>query len=477
MRGRRLELRLAAWLLAGLGCLLGAADGHARLPEPVKRTLVALRVPESRVGLMVQALDAAQPTVAHNVDQPFNPASTMKLVTTFCALEVLTPAHRFVTEAYAGGPVRNGRLQGDLVLRGGGDPMFVEQDLRELVWALRDRGIAEIDGDLVLDTRLFDLPTHDPGAFDNRPLRSYNVGPDALLFNFQTLRFRLIPDPQAGEVRVTTRPRPANLVVKNGLRYRNTRCGSAARRLRMSRGDDVTTVLAGLYPGSCGEVVLNRSVMPNDAFLFGTFKTLWLEAGGAFSGRLGTGAAPDGAEPIALHRSRSLGEMVRGINKYSNNVMTRQLLLALGVHGAEAPGTLDKGRAAIAQCLSERGISMPSLVVDNGSGLSRTARASPRGLANLLLAAAQSRFYGDFLASLPLSGLDGTLRSRLDNPAFQGRLQLKTGSLRNAKALAGFVLDDSGRRYAVALLINDSRLQGWEFTRVEQALAAWLISR
>ncbi len=400
----------------------------------------------------MQAVDGGPPLLSHNARQAMNPASAMKLVTTYAALEMLGPAHTWRTEVLAdAGPV-DGRVNGNVYLRGNGDPKLTLEQFWLLLRQLRLHGVREIAGDLVLDRRAFALPAHDPGEFDNQPLRPYNAGPDALLVNFKSVRLLLQPDPAGKAVSVVAETPSEGLRIDNRLRLASEPCGDWREKLQVTVSG-LRIELGGAYPAACGEQALNLAPWAADVQLEGLFRALWRELGGRFSGSVREGAAPANARTLAVQESAPLAELVRDINKYSNNVMARQLFLSLD---SERPATIEGARRQLAAWLQANALQLPELVIDNGSGLSRNARISAAGLAQLLSAAWQSPLMPELIASLPLAGVDGTLRKRLQNGPTAGRAHLKTGYLEGVRAIAGYVLDNSGKRWIVVALINDA---------------------
>jgi D-alanyl-D-alanine carboxypeptidase/D-alanyl-D-alanine-endopeptidase (penicillin-binding protein 4) len=436
---RRIVLLLMLW-----ASLVARADD--RLPESVQRALKAAGIPPQAVAVVARPVDGAPAAVRHRGDAPMNPASLMKLVTTLAALETLGPAHVWRTEALAAAPMENGVLAGDLYLRGSGDPKFTHERLWLLLRELRARGLAEIRGDLVLDRTAFAPVEHDPAAFDGKPLRPYNVGPDALLFNFAALRLTLVPE--NGTVRVLAEPLPAGLEIVNRLRTVDGRCSAEWREALVARFAPGQLVLAGDYPRACGEKRWNLAGLPNAALLHGVFARLWQELGGTFTGGAREGVAPETALPLVVAESPPLGELVRDINKFSNNVMAWHLFLKVG---SGDTATADR---AIRDWLARKGLDFPELVLDNGSGLSRVARISADSLARLLAAGWASPAMPEFVASLPIAAIDGTTKKKFNGNGFAGQAHLKTGSLEGVRGIAGYLLDRHGRRHLVVFMVN-----------------------
>ena len=423
------------------------------LPASVAQALKAAGLPARSVGVFVQSVDSGAPLVRHNAQQAMNPASAMKLVTTYAALELLGPAHTWKTEALADTLPVDGTLAGNLYLRGGGDPGLMQEHLWLLLRQLRTRGVREIAGDVILDRSAFALPPHDPGEFDNDPLRPYNAGPDALLINLNSIRLTLRPDATRSRVDVLTETAGEATPVTNQLSLTHEGCGDWRERVKVrTHGDSIE--LAGQYAAACGEKALHLSPWPADKQIGQLWRGLWRELGGTLHGQVRAGNAPARALPLAAHDSTALGETVRDINKYSNNVMARQVFLSLD---NARPATPDGARRRISGWLAEKSLKLPELVIDNGSGLSRKERISADGLGRLLLAAWKSPVMPELMASLPVAGIDGTLKKRFGDSPANGRAHLKTGYLEGVRALAGYVLDQSGRRWVVVFLINDAQ--------------------
>jgi len=466
-----LRHRFAALLACALLPAGTAAAGDA-LPAPVQRVLDGHGLDAGDLSIHVQELGSGREVLAHNADTPRNPASVLKLLTTFAALDELGPAHTWRTDVYLDGQLENGVLAGDLVLRGGGDPYLVQERFWLLLRELRRRGLERIDGDLVLDTGYFSPTPEDRAAFDNQPLRAYNVTPHALLVNFNVVRFWF--EPAAEGVLVDMEPPLANLRVDNRLQPAAGRCrgyqrGIAVRARRAER--EVT--FSGEFPAACGRYSLARSVLGHEDFVFGLFTALWREMGGEFGGGLVVAETPADAERFFTMTSLPLGEVIRSINKYSNNVMTRQLLYTLGAGRYGPPGTEEKGRRAIAAWLAERGFRFPELVLENGAGRSREARITARHMTALLAAAWASPWMPEFAASMAISGMDGTY-GRRRGAAIAGRARLKTGSLDHVSTLAGYLQADDGTRYAVTILHNAGDVHRGPGDELQDALLEWL---
>jgi serine-type D-Ala-D-Ala carboxypeptidase/endopeptidase (penicillin-binding protein 4) len=509
-------------------CLIQQAVAVS-LPKEVRDELRRANIPLSSIGIVVQKTDAGTSLLSQNAELAMNPASTMKLLTTFAALEMLGPAYRWKTEVYLDGKLENGVLQGNLVFKGYGDPKLTIEQFWMWMRELRQRGLREIRGDVVLDRSFFEAIDHDPAEFDNDPTRAYNVGPNALLLNFNALHLRLIPN--ATSTNALLEPDLSGYLLSN-------RVTTVARR-PCSGGDNYTAhleehsiVLEGTIPVDCGEVDDYFSLLPQGDYFFAVFSALWREMGGTLQGGMREGRAPVDQEAFSTHLSAPLSEVIRDINKFSNNIMARQLFLTLGtavpasaytgetipaqellpvedvmallpdaggltspvdspVKGrtgranpsslrletefAPPPDTRPSGGlgaapsslrvdppaasitrsiAAMRQWLASEDMEFPELVLENGAGLSRKERISPQHLAELLRHASRSRYAAELEASLPILGMDGTMKKRFKDNEIAGYAHIKTGMLEGVKSIAGYVKTHSGKQWVMVFLIN-----------------------
>ena len=456
------------------------APAASSLPAPVAQAARSLGLAESGISLWVQRVDSPTPLISFNADALRNPASTMKLVTTFAALEWLGPAYTWSTEVYLAAPPEQGRVAGDVWLRGSGDPYLVAEEYWKLADALRKLGLQRIDGDLVFDTSYYDLGPEDPGAFDSQPNRVYNLVPHPLLVNFNAVRFLVRPERDGGSVSVSADPPLRNLQMNNRLRLHAAPCGGYQRGVALAVQDPATrdqVLLEGQFPTGCGEYSLTRTVLQPESYAFGLFDLYWHQLGGEMTGRWRVGPVPPAnRQPFYVHRSRPLGDVIRMVNKYSNNVMTRHLELTLGAEIYGAPATAEKGLRGIHEVLDQRGIDTRGLVVSNSAGLSRDSRISARQLAAVLRAGWQSPYMPEFVSSLAISGLDGTMRRRLPGTSAVGRMHLKTGTLNDVSAVAGYALQESGARWLVVVLVNAPDAHRGLGEELQDAVLRWVMT-
>lgn len=445
-----------------------AANGDA-LPPGIRTALDRAGIPAEDFAAVVVTADGST-ILSHNPDRPMNPASVMKLVTTFAALDVLGPAHVWRTEVRATGPVVDGHLRGDLVLKGDGDPGLTLEALWMLLRDIRARGIEHIDGDLLLDRSAFAVADEDPALFDGEPTRPYNAGPDALLLNHRSVRLTFAPDPLTRTVRILVDPPLPDVRIVDQLEPGDGPCDGWPEKPEVDLPGRSLT-FRGTYPLACGDKVRHFMLLPPVEYAQSLLAQLWGSLGGTFGGSIREASTPAGTWLVTRAESRPLADLVRDIDKHSNNVMARQVFLTLGRGPDGTPATVESARAAIVRWADARGLAAPELVVDNGAGLSRIERISAGALVRLLRAAHESPLGAEFVASLPLAGVDGTLKRWFLGTPVAGRAHLKTGYLDGVRAIAGYVHGDGGRTAFVVGIVNHRNARA--AAAVQEALVGW----
>jgi len=460
----RLLIRVAACSLTLPLAFSAMAENvdHSLSPR-VQKALKANKIESSALSVVMLPLNGKGTPTFVNADVSVNPASTMKLVTTYAALELLGPNHQWKTEFYADGPVENGTLNGNLYLKGGGDPKLNMEKLWLLLRDLRANGVTTVTGDLVLDRSHFvkpDLPAFDDDGNDkNKP---YLVGPDSLLVNLKAVRF--IARNEGGNVGVIVEPPIEAIHIDNRIQALPAAKCPGWPDIRYSpsaTADGVNVVVTGKLPAGCsGQTYL--SLLDHQRYAAGAVRAIWKELGGQILGADRVAEVPKQARMIARAYSPDLVEIIRDINKYSNNTMARQLFLSLGAEFRNETDANDAiaAQRVIRQWLAKKGLISPHLVIENGSGLSRAERVSARELAGLLQAAWQSPYAAEFISSLPLAAVDGTMRKRLRNTGAAGKAHIKTGTLNTVRAIAGYSRDSDGNSWAVVAILNHPRPWG-----------------
>ena len=456
----------AALLL--VAALPACAQTHLREPLPAA-VVAALRradVPvDAMSALVVPAEGSSGLRLRHQSDAQVNPASVMKLVTSYAALDLLGSQFTWSTRFLTDGVIDNGALRGNLYVRGGGDPKLVIERLQEAYAALQAQGVNVILGDLVLDHSAFDLPEIDPGAFDGEALRPYNASPDALLFNFKSVILKFQPDPAAGVARVVSEPPMAGLAIDPTVPLAPGRCSDWRGGLGARFDDPDSIRFTGRYPAACGELTWPVAYQQPGTYALRAFEGAWRAMGGLLTGQARSGLTPPQARLLHEARSLPLADILIDVNQWSNNVMAQQVFLSLGdvplAPEAGAPAgrrsSFERARAVVGQWWQRTfGPQVVAPVLENGSGLSRVERITPEALAVLLRHAARHAQAQPFVQSLAVAGVSGTAaRIARDprSPAY-GNAFLKTGTLRDVTGLAGYVNAANGSRYAVVGFVN-----------------------
>ena len=434
------------------------------MPAALQALANRMGLPPESFGLYAQAADLSGRVLASlNAETLFPLASTAKLVTTLAALDILGPHYRWRTFAFLGGPLRQGRLLGDLIIVGGGNVRLSSADLRQWFGRLRVQGLSEIWGDIVLDHFAFRLNEADHvNTPEPSPDRPHHMRPDALMLNEGVLRVSvqggrglkptLVLDPPMPGLRVVTRMNTSGDCVVNVQPEKS--------------GLSPTLSVSGSWRAACGKRELALMPLAHDDYTVRAVEGLWRESGGRLRGRVFDKRAPDRDDvwpvlpngeamtPWSVHLSDPLNSMVRDINKTSDNLAARNLMLSMAYGFPLKPATLWGARARVDLWLQGQGLAAGDIEVESGAGLSRGERGKPRALAHLLRRAWQAGSSALFLDSLPVAGVDGTLLHRMTLGPAKGRALLKTGTLLDARALAGYVKCVSGRIQAVVMLAH-----------------------
>ena len=449
----------------------------SELPLSAKKILEKHKIPQRSLSLYVKEIGAIQPLLAINTDIPRNPASSIKLITSYAGLKLLGPAYTWQTKFYLDGTLTKGTLHGNLVMEGGGDPFLVTEDFWHMLFMLQAKGLKHIQGDLLIDASRFESETGSPADFDNKPYRAYNAFPSAVLVNFRAHRFNF--EPQRDSVNIYADPPAATLKINNRVRLSGGRCRGRRHSIKKTvhtTVNNTTITFSGSYPRACGHRSMLYAVLTDEQYVYGVFKSLWESMGGTLSG---TGTTLNHEhhlkKPFHVAISKPLREIITHINKHSNNVMARQLLLTIGKEKQSVKvGTKAAGQQAIKDWLLSIDIPAPELVLDNGAGLSRKVRVSVNTLGQLLEHAYHSVYWPEFLSSLPMSGVDGTMERRLEGAIPLASVRVKTGLLKGVRSMAGYVRSREGQEYIVVLLHNHPSIQHGVGTLLQDEILEWL---
>lgn len=460
---------------------------HAQLPAPVAQLLSDAAIPEDAMSVLVLRGDTV--VLAHHAQQPRTPASTMKLVTTLVGLEQLGPVFRGRTELRTLGEVKNGVLLGDLILRGGADADFSGEVLENMLRALRYQGIRKITGNLVFDRGLWNPARGDLKVppFDESPEAYYNVIPDALMVNKNMVQIAMRST--GNKLQLDMQPALDRVTAASNMKLIEADCtkwedGWKLPEAVRQKDGSIKVMLHGTFPKNC-TADNNINVVDRDDYLDRLFRLKWKQIGGSFHGKTVDGTTPADARLLAQHVSRALPEIVRDINKPSDNTLARTVFLSLGSLQADPllgsrplPGSQDttfaRADQAVRSWMREHRIDDAGLVLENGSGLSRIERISALQMGGLLQAGLRSKWAPEFLASMPIVAVDGTMRKRLHDSPAASLARLKTGTLRDVTAIAGYVPDASGRQCIVVAMINSEQISNGRGRKALDALVDWV---
>ena len=448
---------MALCVVAMAGCATWAP--HDQLPPTVQQALQTAGMDANNVGLIASPVAGSGRGLRLNAQRPMQPGSTMKVVTTAVALDLLGSNARSRTDLLATVRPTGDVLDGPLYLRGGADTDLDWGALWTLLRQLRETGVRHIQGGLVVDRAMF-LPARlDTGVppFDESPEFQYNAIPDALYLNGNVMGFALAAD--LHKFTATVSPAlPGIQIDSSSMELIDRPCAAWEEGWKIPvvnyQSGKATVVMVGQFPRNCNQRQ-DLNVVDRQWITSAVVRQIWAQLGGQLDGADSEGATPVGATVLATHQGRPFAEVARGMMKRSDNPLTRQTYLRLGVKAAmpQEP-TLDAAGRVVREWFSAKGIATDGLVLDNGSGLSRSERITPQQMVDVLNAARRGVHWPDLWASLPLVGVDGTMSRRMKGSAAEGRARLKSGTLKNAVAVAGYVLDQNDQPWVVVAMVN-----------------------
>lgn len=459
---RQLPVALfTALLLAACSSSTPQQVKQQQLLNRLSEQLQQAQLPPDALAFVAYPLDTPTEQLSYQSTKAMQPASTMKLVTSITALEQLGPAYRGKTQLRAYEQPQK-MMQQPLVLKGYGDMDFTMQELWSLLQQAYDQGIRHVPA-IQIDRSWFNPSRPELTAlpFDETPREYYNLLPDALFLqrNMLGIRLQSTTDTVTGQLYPTIRGLE---LVTTEVRLVESGCADwypDPEQLAFKRQPhSVQLVLQGYFPKNCQKRDYLQLINRVD-FSRLLVQQLWQQISGQQQVPMLEQATSEATVLLAEHQSRALAEVLRDINKSSDNAITRQLYLALGATQTDTGRelTTEVSEQQVRGFLSSIQLDHSSLILENGSGLSRTERISPELMAALLQHAYQAHYQPELISSMPLAGMDGTLKRRFTQAQTQGKARLKTGTLRNATALAGFVTDQSGRTWVVASFINDPK--------------------
>lgn len=411
------------------------------------------RIAPHEVAFFVQDLTTGEVLAQHNADTPMNPASVMKLVTSYAALDTLGADFRWKTQWKVRSAINNGMLDGNLYWIGSGDPTMEQNDLIAMQNTLRNKGIQQIGGKIVFDTSAWSS-SGSAEHFNQDAGRAFTIAPDTHMLSYKVVWVGVERD-ATDNLAVITKPPLPNMNINNTAQFIHAKqCGNIAKVLK-AHWDGAVLHISGRIPTACENQALYVNMLPPKEFAFESFVGQWQKQGGSGANLFLTGETPADTQVIAEHFSAPLSNAIRTMNKQSDNLFARSIFLTLGAN--QTGDTVENAKNAVLQSFKQAGIETHGLVMENGSGLSREERITARTLGTMLYRAYYNDLFNEqFIDSLPIAGHDGTLRRRLGDVS---GLRMKTGTLNNVRALAGFRLPENADQppLAIVVIINSPK--------------------
>ena len=456
---------------------VSAAEKSGPLPAPIAKAMSRSKIPASQLSVTVIPLTGKDGHLNFNGNVRRTPASIEKVITGAAALELLGPAKHWHTTAYAKENAdTDGVLKSDIYIAGKGDPELTLHGIWEMLDMIRSSGVKTIEGNFVIDRSLFNIPSHDPFAFDGDGNRPYNIGADAFLVNSRSMVIRIRPNAKEGVAHLYHVPTiEKGLKLPKTIPLSNQPCGAWRKQIEPDFSNPNILKFNGKFPLKCGNKDFFYTTMKANQYLTVVFEDFWNKLGGVWKGKLVEGKLPDDRKDLKVlggTTSEPLAKIIYDMNKHSINPMARQLFLLLGQTDKGTPKTLEASRKTIQTWLGSKGIDPRNFYLENGSGLSRKSFLTTESLSKLLADMWNSNVMPEYLASLPISGVDGTMRKR--HPA-DGFARVKTGYISGVRSIAGYVKSKNGNYFAVSAVINGSGAAG--SVPVLDAIISWIHNR
>jgi D-alanyl-D-alanine carboxypeptidase/D-alanyl-D-alanine-endopeptidase (penicillin-binding protein 4) len=474
-----ISLGLAASLAATCAATDADATGEAGAPDPrlvpidwiIDSALSKPHLRGAQVAVLFESLDDGIVLYERNPDSAMIPASNVKIVTGAAALDGLGPEYVFetlvATDAGSHAPV----IDGNLYVKGTGDPSLVSEELWQLTEEIRVLGVKRVEGDLVLDASHFDdvpAASHDAGDGD----RAYHARTGALALNFNAIAVHVSPGDRPGDAAVATLS-PATTFVDLRNRASTGRPGSGSTlsvRRTFEGGRNIVTV-EGRVPAGSESALFYRNIDDGLGYFGSVFRAFLSTAGIEVAGSVRRGTMPGAVNVLTRHRSKPLALIVRDLNKFSSNFVAEQLVKAVGAHADGPPGTTSSGVGVLTRYLAGAGADSACCRVFDGSGFSRSNRLSPRSIVKVMRRAMSDFATSyEYASSLSVSGTDGTLGNRMGYPGLRRAVRAKTGLLDGVTAISGVLHTSSGEEWLFSIVINGFTCEAWRAHDLEHEI-------
>jgi serine-type D-Ala-D-Ala carboxypeptidase/endopeptidase (penicillin-binding protein 4) len=438
-----------------------AVQAEADLFAVIEDTMRAKCLDPSQTAISIVGAAGGNLVYAQNTQTSLLPASVVKLITTAAALHYLSPEYRFKTDVLYRGTRRNNVIEGDLILRGGGDPLLSSAQLRHIAEQIQQSGIAEITGRLLVDTSFFDAYDRAPAWDEKRTQRPYDARLGALSINFNSVAVNVRPAESEGEaVKAWLDPAPAYMILRNHAKTVNSRSKNTVWAQRKHENGQVYLDVHGQLPLGATDRAIMVNVDNPPRFAADSFRVFLAQAGVRLHGEIIL-TAPPPAAAVLLHRHTSppLTVILKELNTYSNNFIAEQIVKTMAAEQLGAPGSHANGLSLMTRFLrDELRINMAGVSLVDGSGLSRQNRFTAQAMTEFLSAMLPRFEIGpDFMAAIRVMGAQGNLSNRLKRSPARAQVRAKTGSLYGVSNLAGYVAGADGGLYAYALFLNNNQ--------------------
>ncbi len=444
------------------------------LPQGIEEAIAKSTIPKDDISIYIKEIDNSHLLASLYENRSRTPASVIKVLSTYAAILKLGFDYRFPTQFYIQGVISHGVLEGDLVVKGFGDPTLSTKDLESIVDTIASKGIQKIEGNIVIDRSFFDVGSKDSSRFDENPYSPYNAMPDAMMFNERVSTICVAPNKNS----ITKKTADESYTILNRLKLVNKPCRGKYSwpgiKIDKSKVTPVV-MLQGKISKRCGSRNICKVITKPYKSFYYALKDKLKERGIAIESRLKLAKVPKTATILFTHYSQPLEKIISKTAKKSNNLYARHLLLFLGAKQYGAPATLDKGRRAVEYILRSKGaLGSGTLQIDNGSGLSRSAKITAKLLADMYEDA--YRRYGErWMNTLSIAGVDGTIKKRFRGTVVKNRAWMKTGTLKRVKNIGGYVKSKAGKLYTVVILVNTKR-GNWRASALQNDIIKWLVN-
>jgi serine-type D-Ala-D-Ala carboxypeptidase/endopeptidase (penicillin-binding protein 4) len=447
-------------------------NGVALFQSKITKILSNSCLRKNNFGIKIYSLDRGESLFELRAKELFVPASNLKILTTAIALETLGPNYRFPTRLYTDGRLKNKVLEGNLYIKGFGDPKFVTEQMWLLVNEMKNLPLEKITGKIIGDDSYFDNQNRVKTWIKNPGAQAYEAPLGALSFNFNTVQAYVAPGLKAG-----SRPQ---IVIEPDTEY--IRLDNQAKTLK--RGQRNRLIVNRLDRKEFDEIVVSGGIRLNQPraqyflnitdptqYTLSTLKKYIEYVGIKFHGTLEKGMVPDTAKELLTHESESLTLALQGLNKFSNNFIAEQIIKTIGAEKYDSPGTTRKGLKALEEYLLELGYAPDQYNILDGSGLSRQNRLSPQLIIDVLRNVKNDLgVYPEFVSALGVMGVDGNVKNRMRGVKSSHRARVKTGTLNFVSALSGYFQSQDEETFAFSILMNDLKCSNGRVKRIQDQI-------